>query len=393
MGFFHLRDIDVRNKRVLVRTGFDVPLLSGKIEDDRRIREGLPTIRHLLSRKCKVILIGHMGRPGGRRVEEFRYDPVAKRLSQLLGRKVAKLDDCVGPKVARKLKLQKPGQIILLENLRFHKEEQSTTTGERRRFGKALASYADVYVNECFSDSHHDDTSITEVPAHILSCSGFQLDAELEHLGKAAKPKRPFVAIVGGKKAEKIATLEKLLKRADAVIVSGLMANTFLKAMGIDIQTSLYSEEMLSQARKLCRHKKVILPFDCVYINGKVKQCAISQLPKGASIMDIGMGTLASYKRILRLARTVFWAGPVGKFEDKRFARGTKEIAFCIARSNAISIVGGGDTSAAVDQFGVARRFTHISSGGGASLAVVEGKKLPGIAALEESYRKFKKAP
>ena len=287
MPYFHLKGLGVAGKRVLVRTGFDVPLVNGRIEDDRRIREGLPTIRYLLSRKCKVILIGHMGRPGGRRVEEFRYDPVAKRLSQLLGRKVAKLDDCIGPKVARKLELQKPGQVILLENLRFHKGEQSVKLREREQFGKALASYGDAYVNECFSDSHHNDTSITEIPNHILSCSGFQLDAELEYLGTIAKPKRPFVAIVGGKKAEKIAALEKLLKKADAVIVSGLMANTFLKARGIDIRKSLYSEEMLNKAKNLCRHKKVILPFDCVYINGKVKQCAIAKMPKGASIMDI----------------------------------------------------------------------------------------------------------
>ena len=383
-----VRDIDVKGKRVLLRVDFNVPLAEGTVTDDIRIRESLPTIRYLLERGAIVILASHLGRPKDKVVESLRMNPVALRLSELLGRPVAKLDDCVGPDVEAACLAAKPGDVILLENTRFHAEEEKNVPA----FAAQMASLADVYVNDAFGSAHRAHASTEGVTHYLPSVAGFLMEKELAYLGGAlAAPRRPFVAILGGAKiSDKIGVIENLLGRVDALLIGGGMANTFLKAGGCDVADSLVEDTALDTARSLIERGagKLVLPVDVTVADrfdaeADSRIVPVGSVPSGWRILDIGPQTLALFGRRLANARTVVWNGPMGVFEFPRFAAGTEAVAAMLAAlPDATTIVGGGDSAAAVKKAGRADKMSHISTGGGASLEFLEGKVLPGVAAL-----------
>ncbi|MGC8787525.1 MAG: phosphoglycerate kinase [Anaerolineae bacterium] len=385
-----IRDIEVAGKRVLVRVDFNVPLdKTGQITDDTRIRAALPTIEYLRDKGAKVIVCSHLGRPKGKVAEEFRLTPVAKRLSELLGTTVQKTDDCIGPEVEKAIAAMKPGDVLLLENLRFHAEEEANDPG----FAKQLAALADIYVNDAFGAAHRAHAS-TEGVAHFLpAVAGFLMERELTFLGKAlAEPTRPFVAILGGAKvSDKIGVIENLLPKVDWLIVGGGMANTFLKALGYEVGASLVEEDKVELAKDLLQRagKKLMLPVDVVIADAFAADAQHQTVPvdkvlPGWRILDIGPKSVEAFKAVLQKAKTVVWNGPMGVFEFPAFAAGTVAIAKCLAETDATTIIGGGDSAAAVEQAGVADKMTHISTGGGASLEFLEGRVLPGVAALQD---------
>lgn len=385
-----IRDIEVAGKRVLVRVDFNVPLdKAGQITDDTRIRAALPTIEYLRDKGAKVIVCSHLGRPKGKVAEEFRLTPVAKRLSELLGTPVRKTDDCIGPEVEKAVAAMKPGDVLLLENLRFHAEEEANDPG----FAKQLAALADVYVNDAFGAAHRAHAS-TEGVAHFLpAVAGFLMERELTFLGKAlADPTRPFVAILGGAKvSDKIGVIENLLPKVDWLIVGGGMANTFLKALGYEVGASLVEEDKVELAKDLLQRagKKLMLPVDVVIADAfaadaKHQTVPVDKVLPGWRILDIGPQSVEAFNAVLKKAKTVVWNGPMGVFEFPAFAAGTVAIAKSLAETDATTIIGGGDSAAAVEQAGVADKMTHISTGGGASLEFLEGRVLPGVAALQD---------
>jgi phosphoglycerate kinase len=385
-----IRDINVAQKRVLVRVDFNVPQdQAGNITDDTRIRAALPTIQYLRDKGAKVILCSHLGRPKGKVVEGFRLTPVAKRLSELLGAPVTKTEDCIGPEVDKAVAAMKPGDVLLLENLRFHAEEEANDPA----FAKQLASLADIYVNDAFGSAHRAHAS-TEGVAHFLpAVAGFLMERELNFLGKAtAAPTHPYVAILGGAKvSDKIAVIENLLPKVDQLIVGGGMANTFFKAQGYEVGASLVEDDKVELAKDLLKRggKKLLLPVDVVVADAfaadaKHQTVAVDKVPSRWRILDIGPQSVAKFAAILQKAKTVVWNGPMGVFEFPAFAAGTVAIAKALADSGATSVIGGGDSAAAVEQAGVADKITHISTGGGASLEFLEGKVLPGVAALQD---------
>lgn len=385
-----VRDIDLRGKRALVRVDFNVPLdETGRITDDRRIQEALPTIQYLREQGAKVILCSHLGRPKGKIVESMRLTPVAIRLSELLGITVHKAEDCIGPEVEQAVKELKPGDVLLLENLRFHSEEEANDPD----FAKRLASLADVYVNDAFGSAHRAHASTEGVTHYLLSVAGFLMEKELAFLGKAlATPERPFIAILGGAKvSDKIAVIENLLGKVDRLLIGGGMANTFLKAQGYQVGQSLVEDDCLDVARDLlARGKdKILLPTDVVIADRFAADAAhqtvpTDQVPANWRILDIGPETVKRFEAALSGAKTVVWNGPMGVFEFPAFATGTVAIANVLAILGATTIIGGGDSAAAVERAGVADKMTHISTGGGASLEFLEGKTLPGVAALND---------
>jgi len=383
-----VRDVDVQGQRVLVRVDFNVPLGEGEVADDTRIRAALPTIKYLLDRQATVILCSHLGRPKGQVVEALKMDPVALRLSELLGRRVTKLNDCVGPEVQAAIQASQPGDIFLLENTRFHPEEKANAP----QFAAQLASLADLYVNDAFGSAHRAHAS-TEGVAHCLpAVAGLLMEKELQFLGQAlAAPRHPFVAILGGAKiSDKIGVIENLLDRVNALLVGGGMANTFLKAEGYDVAESLVEDDSLDTARALVERagSKLVLPVDVV-VADRFEADAFSQVvtvmnvPPRWRILDIGPRTLELFDERLAGARTVVWNGPMGVFEFPKFAHGTEAVARMLAAlPDAMTIIGGGDSAAAVQRIGLADKMSHISTGGGASLEFLEGKTLPGVAAL-----------
>lgn len=383
-----VRDIDVEGKRVLVRCDFNVPLENGRITDDRRITEALPTIRYLLDQRAILILASHLGRPKGV-TPDFSLKPVAERLSELLGRKVPLLPDCVGPEVEVIVGVAKPGDVLLLENVRFHKEEEENDP----EFARQLASLADLFVNDAFGTAHRAHAS-TEGVAHLLpAVAGFLIEKEIKYLGAAVEnPKQPFVAIMGGSKVkDKIALIDNLLPRLDHLLVGGGMVFTFLKAQGYEIGRSLLDTENVEYARGLLAKAagKIVLPTDIVVTDdlkpdAKTEVVPATAMPPGKIGADIGPETAISFGQIIQGAGTVLWNGPMGVFEMEPFAAGTRAIGEAMAKSGATTIVGGGDTAAAADKFGFSDHMTHVSTGGGASLEFLEGKELPGIAALED---------
>ncbi len=383
-----IHDIDVKGKRVLVRVDFNVPLAEGQVADDTRIRAALPTLQYLLDQGALVILCSHLGRPKGQVADEFKMDPVAAHLSELLGRPVAKLDDCVGPQVTEAIHAGNPGDLFLLENTRVHPEE----TANDPAFARQLASLAEVYVNDAFGSAHRAHASTEGVTHYLPAVSGFLMEKELEFLGKAlAAPERPFIAILGGAKiSDKIGVIENLLGQVDALLIGGGMANTFLKAQGNDVADSLVEDNSLDTARTLMQQAgdKLILPVD-VTIADRFDADAFSQvvsvgaIPSGWRILDLGPRTLEIFGKRLDGARTVVWNGPMGVFEFPKFAVGTEAVARILASlKDATTIIGGGDSAAAVERAGLADAMSHISTGGGASLEFLEGKELPGVAAL-----------
>ncbi len=382
-----VRDVDVHGKRVLVRVDFNVPLADGRVADDTRIRAALPTIRYLLDHNARVILCSHLGRPKGVVRPELSLAPVARRLEELLGRPVRHLNDCVGPEVEAAVEAMEPGDVVLLENLRFHPEE----TANAPAFAAALARLAELFVNDAFGTVHRAHASTVGVAQHLPAVAGFLMERELEFLGRALEnPEHPFVAILGGAKiSDKIGVVENLLGRVDALLVGGGMANTFLRAQGYPVGDSLVEDEKLNVARDLLARAgdKLILPVDAVVADdfradARRQVVPVEAVPDGWRIMDIGPRTVGLFKDRLAGARTVVWNGPLGVLEFRPFAEGTMALARALAELDATTIIGGGDSAAAVRQAGVADRVTHVSTGGGASLEFLEGRTLPGVAAL-----------
>ncbi len=384
-----VRDLDASGKKVLVRCDFNVPLENGAITDDRRITEALPTIKQLVSQGAIVGLTSHLGRPKGV-TPEFSLAPVAKRLSELLGKEVPLLSDCVGEAVQNALTSAQPGDVLLLENVRFHPEEEKNDP----EFAKALATGFDAYVNDAFGTAHRAHAS-TEGVAHLLpGYAGFLIEKEIEYLGKAVEnPQRPFVAIMGGAKVkDKIALIDNLLPKVDKLIVGGGMAFTFFKAQGFEIGKSLLDESSVDYARQLLADNpdKLVLPLDTVVSldlneNSVTEIVDVDAIPADKLGADCGAKSVELFQSIIASAGTVLWNGPVGVFEMTPFMNGTKKVAEALAASNGLTIVGGGDSAAAVEKFGLADKMKHVSTGGGASLEFLEGKVLPGIAALQDA--------
>lgn len=391
-----LTPADISGKRILVRADFNVPLDgSGNITDDTRIKAALPTIKDLTGKGGKVILCSHMGRPKGAVKEEMRLTPVAKRLSELLGQEVTKCDDCVGDSVAAIVNAMSNGQVVLLENLRFHNEEEANDP----EFAKQLAANADLYVNEAFGTAHRAHAS-TEGVTHYLSPSvaGYLIEKELDYLQDAVdNPKRPLAAIIGGSKvSSKIGVIETLLDKCDKLLIGGGMIFTFYKARGLKVGNSLVEEDKLELAKSLEAKAKeqgveLLLPTDVVVADNfapdaNAKTVSINDIPDGWMGLDIGPDSIKVFQDALADCNAVIWNGPMGVFEFDKFAAGTEAIAHTLAgKSDAVTIIGGGDSVAAVEKVGVAEKMSHISTGGGASLELLEGKTLPGIVALDDA--------
>lgn len=390
-------DLDVHGKRVLVRCDLNVPLANGEVADDTRIRESLPTLRHLLEAGARVIVMSHLGRPKGKPKPDLTLAPVARALSHLLGTEVRMAPDCVGDDVERMVADLPVGGVLLLENLRFHAEEEANDAD----FARRLARLGDVYVNDAFGTAHRAHASTAGVPA-ILSqaAAGFLMEKELRFLGAAtSNPARPYVAILGGAKISgKIDVLEHLFGKVDAILVGGAMANTFFKARGWEVGESLVEEDRLEFARALLERAarervRLVLPTDCVVAaeissTSPREVVAADRMPKGRKMLDIGPKTVAAFREEVLRAKTVLWNGPMGVFETEPFDQGTIGIARALAdatAAGAVTIVGGGDSAAAIVKAGLADRVSHVSTGGGASLEFLEGKELPGVAALAEA--------
>src|SRR5438128_1646206 len=391
-----IRDIDLAGKRVLVRVDFNVPLDSKQhITDDTRIRAALPTIRYVLDQGAAVILMSHLGRPDGKAVEKLSLAPVARRLSELLGRPVQMATDCVGPAVEAQAKALQPGQVLLLENLRFHKEEEKNDPD----FARQLAALGEVYVNDAFGTAHRAHASTEGVTRYLPGVAGFLMEKEINFLGSALEnPRRPFVAIIGGAKvSDKIAVLERLIGMVDIMLIGGGMANTFLKAEGYEIGDSLFEEGKVSIAQDLIskahqRGLTFLLPSDVVVADrfaadATHKVVASDQVQAGWRILDIGPATITAFRNALADAETIVWNGTLGVAEMPAFAKGTDAIIEILAKrttAGATTIIGGGDSAAAVEQAGAGDKMTHVSTGGGASLELLEGRALPGVAALQD---------
>lgn len=393
----NLTKSDLEGKRVLMRVDFNVPMDNGAITDDTRIKAALPTINDLTSKGAKVILCSHMGRPKGQVKDSLRLTPVATRLSELLGKNVVKCDDCIGDEVTNAVNGMANGDVLLLENLRFYKEEEANDA----EFAKKLASNADLYVNDAFGTAHRAHAS-TEGVTHYLSpnVAGFLIEKELQFLqGAIESPKRPLVAIIGGSKvSSKIGVIETLLEKCDKLIIGGGMIFTFYKARGLSVGKSLVEEDKLDLAKALEAKAKergveFLLPTDVVVADNfapdaNAQTVDINSIPDGWMGLDIGPDSIKTFQEALADCQTVVWNGPMGVFEFEKFAKGTEAIAYCLAEitgKGATTIIGGGDSVAAVEKVGVADKMSHISTGGGASLELLEGKVLPGIAALDEA--------
>lgn len=383
-----VKDIDVKGKKVLVRVDFNVPLKDGIVGDDTRIQAALPTLRYLLEQGAAAILCSHLGRPKGVDLS-YSMKPVAGHLGELIDAEVYFSDECVGPVAEHAAASLEPGQVLVLENTRFYPGEKKNDP----EMAKQLAALADVYVNDAFGSAHRAHASTEGVAQFLPAVAGFLLEKEIRYLGQAiADPERPFVAILGGAKiSDKIGVIKNLLVKADQILIGGGMANTFFKAQGYPVGDSLVEDEALDTARELLDQggSKLRLPVDVVIADAFAadanhKIMAMGPIPPGWRIMDIGPETLVSYAKVVHEAGTVVWNGPMGVFEFIEFAKGTFGLAQAVADSNAESIIGGGDSAAAIKQSGLAEKVTHISTGGGASLEMLEGIILPGLAALQD---------
>lgn len=384
-----IKDIDVKGKRVLVRVDYNVPIKEGAVGDDTRIRAAMPTLNYLLDQGATLILCSHLGRPKGGPDPKYSLRPVAAYLSNLIGKPVAFAEDCVGPVAEKAAQALKPGGILLLENTRFHPGEEKNDL----ELARQMASLADVYVNDAFGSAHRAHSSTEGVARFLPAVAGFLLEKEIRYLGQAiADPKRPFIAILGGAKiSDKIGVIRNLLVKADQVLIGGGMANTFFKAQGYPVGDSLVEDGALETARELVQagSTRLRLPVDVVIADrfeagAQYKVMDMGPVPEGWRILDIGPKTVAAYKKTVAGAGTIVWNGPMGVFEFPRFAQGTFEVAKAVANSGAISIIGGGESVAAIQQSGLAKQITHISTGGGASLEMLEGLVLPGLAALND---------
>ena len=387
-----LKDLELAGKRVLVRVDFNVPMNDqGEITDDLRIRTALPTLRYLVEAGARVIICTHRGRPKGQRVEAFSLAPVAALTAALIGRPVPLAPDCIGPEVEVAVAALKDGDCLMLENLRFHPEEEKNDAA----FSRQLAALADVYVNDAFAVSHRAHASVVGVTAHVREkAAGFLLQKEMEYFQRAiGTPQRPLIAIVGGAKVSgKLQALQNMLGRVDRMIIGGAMANTFLKSQGYDVGASKVEDDLLDTARDLlvqarAKGVKVYLPVDVIAADrfapdAVIKQVTIQDIPENWMALDIGPASVVLFNEALADARTIVWNGPMGAFEMDAYARGTMALAHTVASSHALSVTGGGDSNAAVKQSGEAENISYMSTGGGAFLMLMEGKELPGIKAL-----------
>jgi len=388
-----LKDYNFKNKRVLVRVDFNVPLEDGKVTDTNRIEAALPTIKYLINEDAKVILMSHLGRPKGEVNEKFKMDPVGKELANLLKKNVKKVDDCIGNEVKQAVEEMKTGEVLLLENTRFYKGEKENDP----EFAEKLAENADIFVLDAFGAAHRAHASTVGVTEYIPSAAGFLLMRELNALGDVMdNPEHPFVAIMGGAKISgKISVIENLLDKVDYILTGGGIANTFLKAQGYEVGNSLVEDDKLEVANELIRkaqQKNVILllPKDVIIADkfdkdAQAKEVLVSEVPNDWQILDSGgTQTIEEYTKIIKNAKTVIWNGPVGVFEFDKFANGTNKIAKALAETDAKTVIGGGESAAAVKKAGLIDKMTHVSTGGGASLRFFEGKPLPAVEALEE---------
>jgi phosphoglycerate kinase len=395
-GKLSVADLDARGRRVLVRCDFNVPLAGGEVADATRIEASLPTIRHLRGQGARIILMSHLGRPKGKPDPAQSLAPVAKVLSHELGAPVRMAPDCVGPEVEQLARGLSDGDVLLLENLRFHAEEEANDAD----FARRLAAVAELYVNDAFGTAHRAHASTAGVTAHVrAAAAGFLMEKELEYLGAAtASPKRPYVAVLGGAKISgKIDVLENLFGKVDALLIGGAMACTFFRARGLETGKSLVEEDRTSMAKALLERAArdridLVLPVDCVVAEtadtASVAVVAVERIPKDRAMLDVGPETVKVFARRIESAKTVLWNGPMGVFEKEPFAGGTMGVARAMARATAagaVTIVGGGDSAAAVAKANLAAEMSHVSTGGGASLEFLEGKTLPGVAALTEA--------
>jgi len=390
MNKMTVRDIDLKGKRVLMRVDFNVPMANGAVTDDKRIKAALPTIQYVLDQGASLILMSHLGRPKGTGFEaEFSLKAASEALAKLLGKPVQFAPDCVGRNVETMAKALQPGDVLMLENTRFHKAEEKNDLD----FARQLAGLGDIYVNDAFGSAHRAHSSTEGVARFLPAVSGFLMEKELEYLGRATdKPAHPYVAILGGAKvSDKIKVIENLLSRCDKLIIGGGMANTFLAAKGYNLQDSLVEAGSVETAKAIMLKAgdRLLLPVDAV-LGDKFDAAASSQIvdvdkvPAGWRVMDIGPKSVALFGDVLKTARLVVWNGPMGVFEFPKFAEGTFAIARLLATTGATTVIGGGDSASAVKKAGVAGQMTHVSTGGGASLELLEGRILPGVAALND---------
>src|SRR5688572_11913536 len=382
-----VKDIDLKGKRVLMRVDFNVPMQDGKVTDDKRIKASLPTIKYVLDQGASLILMSHLGRPKGGPDPEFSLRPAAEVLSSLLGGPVKMAPDTVGGEVEAMAKELKPGEVLMLENTRFHTGEEKNDLDLARR----MAALADVYVNDAFGSAHRAHSSTEGVARFLPAVSGFLMEQELEYLGRAvSNPEHPYVAILGGAKiSDKISVVETLLFQADKLIIGGGMANTFLAAKGYNMQDSLVEAASIETAKSIMEKSgdKLLLPVDAVIADtfdaeANTQVVDVDKIPAGWRMMDIGPKSVEAFKDALKDAKLIVWNGPMGVFEMPKFAEGTFAIAKLLADSGATTVIGGGDSASAVKKAGVAKQMSHVSTGGGASLEFLEGKELPGVAAL-----------
>lgn len=386
-----IKDVNINDKQLLIRVDFNVPLDENReITDDNRIRAALPTIEYGIEKSAKLILMSHLGRPKGKIRDEMRLNPVARKLEELLGRPVNKLDDCIGPPVEDAVNRIKPGEIILLENLRFYEEE----TENDPAFAKKLAMQGEIFVNDAFGTCHRAHASTEGVTHFLESVAGFLVEKEIEYFEKINRsPDRPFVLILGGAKvSDKLPLIKNMLSKVDTILIGGAMAYTFLKVKGVKIGSSRYEEEISGMAKEIIEgagEVDLVFPVDHIVCDdiqnpSKISATKDENIEEGFAGVDIGPKSIELFLEKLKEARTIVWNGPMGMFEKDDFAEGTKRLAEGIAASSAVSVVGGGDSAAAAKKFGIEDRISHVSTGGGASLEYLEGKVLPGIAALDD---------
>ena len=389
----NIRDLDIKGKKLLIRVDFNVPLDEQlNITDDIRIRGVLPTLNYALDENAKVIICSHLGRPKGERKPQFSLAPAAKRLSRLLNKEVVLAPDCIGAETKAIVEAMQPGSVVLLENLRFHAEEQQNDEG----FASQLASLCDIYINDAFAVAHRAHASVVGVTQFVDHCAaGFLLQKEMDYFHRSvSNPMRPLVAIVGGAKvSSKLGALDNLMDRVDKMIIGGAMANTFLKSIGHDMGQSKVEDELLDTARELLNKAKrlgvkLYLPVDCIVADrfearAESKRVTVQEVPADWMVLDIGPATTVLFSEAMESAKTIIWNGPMGAFEMDAFSRGTMAMVQHVARSHALTIVGGGDTDVAVHKAGESSNISYISTGGGAFLMLMEGKKLPGVEALE----------